>query len=145
MQGYGFSVWLLPPKRINSEIRTNLRQQGIEPVHQLHLTLVTNLETRQEALLAKKTFNKKASFKIGGPASLAGKMYQFDPLYAWTVPAQINTCGKEMKFEPHLSIRYFREKCSPPDITLREHEGKGLVVIADTRSEDPSQWNYEHC
>ena len=140
MQGYGFSVWLLLPERTDQEIRAELGQCGIDPMHRLHLTLVTNLETRQEAQLAAKSFATVMSFEVGGRADVKSKMYQVDPLCAWTVPASIETGERRMTFEPHLSIHYLQEECPPPQVLLSSYQEQGMVAIADTRSTRPEHW-----
>ena len=138
MQGYGFSVWLLPPEHIDREIRAELKEYGIEPSHRLHFTLATNVETRREAHLLKKTFGEDIHFRVAGNAYLSGKTYIFDPLYAWAVPVTLDLPTRVL--DPHLSIEYMTEECSPPELVLQEHEGVGSIVVADTRSENSREW-----
>lgn len=140
MKGYGFSVWLLPPEHIDREIREELQEYGIKPSHRLHFTLATNLETRREAELAKKTFGSHINFRVAGKVYSSGKTYVVDPLAAWVIPVTLDLKSKVIPFDAHLTIQYMKEECAPPDIILQQHEGVGTVVLADTRKERPEEW-----
>ena len=137
MIGYGFSIWLLLNHQNISELKEAV---GGIFMHVLHITLETNLETREEAEKALKKFPKKVNYNIDGILEFSEKMYKHDPLNAWIFQAKLTNVKTE--FTPHVSVHYLADKKSPPKLKVKNIQGKGKVVIADTRSIFPDKWRF---
>lgn len=123
MQGYGFSVWVVPHNHGFLAHRYNMK-------HIPHVTLETNLVT------PKNKFDKnfcKIYFK--NFCSQFPSMYETDPMTACGFYCDIDI---PIDFDPHMTLWYNHPNPSPiMDIPEPTH---GQVFMADTRSMDPSEW-----
>ena len=137
MNGYGFSIWVLINHKNILELKNQTRTIFN---HVLHITLATNLETREEAEKVLKKFPKKVDYEIEGVLEFSSKMYKHDPLNALIFPTKL--LNTKTDFPPHVSIRYVYNNIKQEKILIQKIKGSGLVVIADTRSYFPEKWRF---
>lgn len=120
MEGYGYSVWLVP--RNHAELR---ERYGM--VHIPHVTVETNLE-RPPVLVPQRAPHIVRNFSEYTP--FPGGIYEVDPLMASGFFCQTPLVQGH---RPHMSLRYF-ERMDPPTELVCD------LCVADTRAKDPSEW-----
>jgi hypothetical protein len=124
MEGYGYSVWLVP--RNHAELR---KRYGM--AHIPHITVETNLD-RPPYMVPQRGTHVVKHFSEYTP--LPGGMCDVDPLMASGFFCQSPLVKGH---RAHMSVRYYN-KVEPPG------ELECDLVGADTRSLDPSMWSIIH-
>ena len=124
MQGYGYSLWLVPVnwKEIKEKYAMN---------HIPHITVCTNMEKIDSKILTDEIFivNNFSNLKK------FPKMYQNDPLNASGFYCKIH--GLRTTHTPHMTLAYdhnYNITHSPPD------SFSCLLFFADTRTLDYTKW-----
>ena len=124
MQGYGYSLWLVPVnwKEIKEKYAMN---------HIPHITVCTNMEKIDSKILTDEIFIVKDFSNL----KTFPKMYQNDPLNASGFYCKIN--GLRTAHTPHMTIAYNYNysitHTSPDSLSC-------LLFFADTRSLNCEEW-----
>ena len=128
MNGYGYSLWLVPYNC--NEIMRNYNMKHIP-----HVTICTNLEYIDSTILTHKTFvvNKFSNLEK------FPKMYKNDPLNASGFYCEIN--GIQTFHTPHMSVTYSHESLDdliPPQSLVCQ------LFFVDTRSLNFEEWTLKN-
>jgi hypothetical protein len=124
MQGYGFSLWLVP-----ANWREIKEQYGMN--HIPHITVCTNMENIDSKILTDEIFMVKDFSNL----KKFPKMYTNDPLIAMGFYCKINDLWTN--HTPHMTLIYDHNhiiQFNPPD-TL-----SCSLFFADTRSSNCEDW-----
>lgn len=128
MKGYGYSLWIVP---ITKDIIRGLYMMKHIP----HVTISTN----HEVIPDKSQYNKYYCIGNFGDIVNIPKQYKVDPLYS--VGWMCDVSNLVLPHRPHMSMKYglgdypeFNKNINSP------YNVMGEVMVADTRSLNPSDW-----
>lgn len=149
-EGYGYSVWYVP---------TNYKelQTKYDIIHIPHVTLETNLLLR-DAYHIFHNACKKIKISFNSNFVTFPSMYKHDPMISKGWYVNVNDISKrKLNWTPHMSLEYtprYHDTLKPmaysPKIPITAHyvPPQGLfecfLVIADTRSGVPKDWNFDN-
>ena len=148
-EGYGYSVWYVP---------TNYKelQTKYDITHIPHVTLETNLILR-DAYHIFHNACKKIRITIKGNLVKFPSMYKHDPMISngWYVDV-IDITKRKLNWTPHMSVEYtprYHDTLKPMAYSPKTQMAhlvppQGYIdcflVIADTRSGVPKDWNFNN-
>ena len=133
IKGYGFSVWYVPNRWRELQLSHGIR-------HVPHVTFTTG-KSLIDAQRLVKTIPATAKVLLHGTSVEFPSMYEIDPLKAFGWYATLLEPRNLMIPLPHMSIGYFvgenlpEIEILPPTDVLICHK-----CVADTRSNDPTDW-----
>lgn len=138
--GYGYSVWYVPENYKELQER-----YGIQ--HIPHITLETNLILRDAFHIYR---NAAINVEITYMPQMIkfAQCYEHDPLqgFGWNVYVPVMK-NRKPNWKPHMSVKYFKrgENYSRVDWECKAplDKVKCFIVIADTRSIEPSEWSID--
>lgn len=129
MKGYGYSLWAVPD--CHKELA---KQYGM--CHIPHVTIETNSKTPLYANVGKRCV---ISFKHG--CHIFPSMYEHD-IFQNSVGFYCELDGAQTRgHNPHMTVFYRGEDCDVEQIKPPKGSLHATIQSADTRSEDPAQWN----
>ena len=145
--GFAYGIWLLLESCDHIPFSIS---------HKLHITLISNISCKRKAsdiylelLKSNVTFpstlsirNCPVTYFHGNPLSSIGWRVSINNWKTIKHHLESYSCGI-VPSEPHVSLRYFPIKNTPPtmlDANL-ECKFKCHLVLVDMNAPDPSQWN----
>ena len=131
MLGYGWSIWYVP-----DDWKKIMTKYGM--THIPHLTIQTNILEKPTTFGA--SFYLK-SIRFNSPVIEFESQYDNDPLSAKGWLCEIPTWWN-YPHKPHVTWKYNADDRCPRDNPIQFDDLK--LVIADTRSFDPSTWYFHH-
>lgn len=145
--GYGYSIWYVP-KNYKSIQRT------YNTPHIPHVTLETNLSLR-DAYHIYHNASKMIKIKFQNKYVKFPSFYESDPLMAYGWYVDIDTMiRRKLNWTPHMTLRYaprlninntYQDKVNISESFLPPTgHTECNIVIADTRSGNPSDWHTRH-
>ncbi len=145
MEGYGYSIWLVP--YTNQDILLSLIKQYNDQIHIPHVTIKTNIHYITDAVEYYNDVMKLVGDDISinlltSPVNFEST-YEIDPIkYSWGFMVDIKhkKIRDYIKHPPHLTIGYNNEKDKHQSLELAETEFKCRVGIYSTESLHPSHW-----
>lgn len=129
MQGYGFSIWIVP-------LDHQMFMKKYNMVHIPHITVSTNYTS---VLQARETFNKLSSicsFSFHPGYHMFPSMYEYEVLRGSGFYCDVHSI--EISHKPHMTVFYNVDHRYHIDEPQNIHYG--VIQIADTTSLDPRQW-----
>jgi hypothetical protein len=124
MNGYGYSIWLIPNNWKEVKLSYNMN-------HIPHITVANNLQFIDSVVLNKNDYTVENFSNV----QQFPQMYLNDPLSASGFYCEIK--GISTIHKPHLSLvynKYITEIYAPPEKLMCK------LYVADTRSINPSEW-----
>jgi hypothetical protein len=135
---YGYSLWLIFKNKPIFMVSNMIKIHNKLP-HIPHITLKTNLSS----IPTEKTIKclpKTMRFSIHETPIIFTSQYENDPLYSWGFSCDISQEYK-ISHTPHLTIGYGKNPFETiPDIRIIPFKSEGKVVVADTTSINPWEW-----
>lgn len=143
--GYGYSVWYVPTNYKELKEHYNMK-------HIPHVTLETNLLLRDAYHIYHNSCSKITAEFHPEYVHPFPSLYAHDPMVAsgWYVRV-LQMTGRKLNWTPHMSVSYVpRGQHDNMDFTPswrpKPPSGKTeyFLVIADTRSGDPTDWHIDN-